>query len=320
MAIRVALTGASGFVGRATLPLLLQAGHEVNALARDPSKVLAADGLKIVKGGLSDQVALAELMRDTDVVLHVAGAVSALSRASFFAANVEGTRATAAAAKSNGVKRLVFVSSLAAREATLNDYGASKAAAENALKSFEQDMQITVVRPSAVYGPGDTATLPLMQILLSKTAIIPGTSSARFSMVHVQDVAKALADSAVNAPGGLFELDDGDGGHSWPELIALTQKEFGTPQRQFYIPRAVAMLVGAGGSLWGRLTNKVSMVHVGQMRQLYHPDWVTRGSNWPLYRRIGLREGLPATIRWYQAHGMLPESPPADTRRPENGS
>jgi nucleoside-diphosphate-sugar epimerase len=319
MVLRLALTGASGFVGRATLPLLLQAGHQVKALARDPSKIAAAGGLKVIKGDLSDGAALGELTRDVDVVLHVAGAVSASSRAGFFAANLAGTRAVSAAAKSNGVKRFVFVSSLAAREVTLNDYGASKAAAENALKSFEQDMQITVVRPSAVYGPGDTATLPLMQMLMSKTAFIPGAPSARFSMVHVDDVAKALADSVVNAPGGVFELDDGDGGHGWPELIALTQKEFGMPQRHFYVPRAVAMLVGAGGSLWGRLTNKVSMVHTGQMRQLYHLDWVTRGSNWPLYRRMGLREGLPATIRWYQAHGMLPETLSADTRRAENG-
>jgi nucleoside-diphosphate-sugar epimerase len=315
--MRIAMTGATGFVGRWTLARLLEAGHMVTALARNPQNVQSHQACAVIKGDLHDAQALHQLTSRADVVLHIAGAVSAPTRAAFFKTNVEGTKAIAEAAKASGVKRFVFVSSLAAREPDLNDYSASKAAAEDSLRGFAQDFDITILRPSAVYGAGDTATLPLLKALLSPLAILPGHPNLRFSMVHVDDVAQVLVE-AINGPIGTFELDDGEGWHNWSKLIALTQKHFGTPKSYFYIPRPIALAIGEAGSVWGRFRNKPALVNAGQMRQLYHPDWVARGKPWPLKQRIPLGEGLPETIRWYQENGQLPRRGPAVTT-PANG-
>jgi nucleoside-diphosphate-sugar epimerase len=314
--MRIALTGATGFVGKALLPLLEEAGHEVVALVRSPS-VKFGSAVRIVQGGLQDEDALHKVTTSVDAVLHVASVVSAVNRQAFFAANVEGTVALAKAARDNGVKRFVHVSSLAAREPDLNYYGESKAAAETALQDFAKDFSLAILRPAAVYGPGDTATLPLLKSLLSATAVIPGTTSARFGMVHVADVARILVDAVSSNTVGTFEVDDGSGGYSWPELIVVTQQVFGLPNRVLYIPRGIAMALGFGGDMLAQARGKPSLLDRGQLRQIYHTDWRVSGTTWPMQKFIPLSQGLPETIRWYQAQGLLPLHGAAD-RRPSS--
>jgi nucleoside-diphosphate-sugar epimerase len=311
--MRIALTGATGFVGKALLPLLSEAGHEVVVLVRKPSAKLGSS-VRIVQGGLQDEDALRKFTTSVDLVVHVAGVVSAVNRQAFFAANVEGTVALVKAARENKVKRFVHVSSLAAREPNLNYYGESKAAAETALQDFAKDFSLAILRPAAVYGPGDTATLPLLKSLLSATAIIPGTTSARFGMVHVRDVARLLVEAASSNAAGTFEVDDGSGGHSWPELIDVTRQAFGLPNRVIYIPRGLAMTLGVGGDVIAQLRGKPSLLGRGQLRQIYHADWRVSGATWPMQNFIPLSQGLPETIRWYQAQGLLPLHGAADRR------
>ena len=305
MALRVAVTGATGFVGRSLVPLFTQAGHDLNLLMRNPASGSLIGSVRIVKGDLQDGAALRDLTQGTDVVLHVAGAVSAPSVAEFMRVNLDGTVAVAKAAKANGVKRFVYVSSMAAREPSLNGYCASKASAEAALEGFASDFELCVMRPAAVYGPGDTATLPLLQALMSKRAFIPGMASARFAMVHVEDVARALAE-AVQGPIGTFAIHDGVPSHSWPELVAITQQAFARPGSVTYIPRAIAVLAGLAGDGLARVRGKPSLVNSGQIRQIYHGDWSVSGDAWPLSNPTSLRDGLPQTIRWYQQQGLLP--------------
>jgi nucleoside-diphosphate-sugar epimerase len=307
MALRVAVTGATGFVGRSLVPLLTQAGHDLALLMRNPASDSLLNSVRIVKGDLHDGAALRNLTQGADVVLHVAGAVSAPSVAEFMRINLDGTLEVAKAAKANGVKRFVYVSSLAAREASLNGYCASKASAEAALEGFVADFELCVLRPSAVYGPGDTATLPLLQALMSKRAFIPGSPSARFAMVHVEDVARVLAE-AVQGPTGKFAICDGAPSHSWPELVAITQHVFARPGSVTYIPRAFAILAGLAGDGLARLRGKPSLVNSGQIRQIYHGDWSVVEDAWSQSNPTSLQNGLPQTIRWYQQQGLLPKT------------
>lgn len=314
--MRIALTGATGFVGKALLPLLLEAGYEVVALVRDP-KVDLDSRVSVVHGGLQDHETLRVLTKSADAVLHVAGVVAGVKRQDFFVPNVEGTISLAKAARENGVARFIYVSSLAVREPGLNYYGESKVAAELALQDFAQDFALTVLRPAAIYGPGDTATLPLLKSLMSATAIIPGTASAQFGMVHVRDVARTLVEAVASKTTGTFEIDDGSGGHSWPELIAVTQSEFNLPNRIVYLPRFIAMTLGFAGDIVAHMRGKPSLLGRGQLRQIYHPDWRVKSSRWPIQNPILLQQGLPETIRWYQAQGLLPLHKAAD-RRPSS--
>jgi nucleoside-diphosphate-sugar epimerase len=245
--------------------------------------------------------------------------ISGVRRSDFMIANLDGTVALAKAAKANGVRRFVYVSSLAAREPSLTAYGESKAAAEQALLAMAGDMEICILCPAAVYGPGDTATLPLLQALLSNTAMIPGSKAAVFAMVHVEDVARALAVS-VNGPTGRFELHDGSTGHSWSELIAITRKHFGTPARAVFIPKVLAMGLGHIGDMIAKSRNQVWFVGSAQIKQIYYPDWRVKGTPWDLRNPIALEDGLPQTIRWYQAQGLLPQRHVADRSGANSGS
>jgi nucleoside-diphosphate-sugar epimerase len=285
----------------------------VNALVRDP-EVKLDRRVRVVQGGLKDGEALQVLTETADVTLHVAGVVAGVKRRDFFVPNVKGTVALANAARKNGVGRFVYVSSLAAREPSINFYAESKVAAEEALSEFENDFKLTILRPSAVYGPGDTATLPLLKSLMSVTALIPGTADARFGMVHVSDVAKSLAEAVMSHRVGVSNIDDGSGGHSWPELIDITRQEFNRPARAIYIPRPVAMGLGFAGDVVAHIRGKPSLFGRGQLRQIYHRDWCVTDAMWPIHNPISLQQGLPETIRWYQEQGLLPSHRTADTR------
>ena len=149
--MRLAITGGTGFVGSHVIDAALAAGHQVQALTRreQPQR----DGLTWVAGDLASRDALKRLVEGADAVIHVAGTISARTAEGFEAGNVTGTLAMLAAATAGGLRRFVHVSSLAAREPRLSLYGASKARAEELVRSSGLDWAI--VRPPAVYGPGD---------------------------------------------------------------------------------------------------------------------------------------------------------------------
>ncbi|MBM3595646.1 MAG: NAD-dependent epimerase/dehydratase family protein, partial [Alphaproteobacteria bacterium] len=131
--MRLAITGATGFVGQALLGLALDEGCEVAALARRRQE--RREGVEWVAGDLAAPDALRAMMRDADAVIHVAGVVNAPDRAGFEAGNATGTLNVIESAKAAGVSRLVHVSSLSAREPHLSDYGASKARAEKLVRA-----------------------------------------------------------------------------------------------------------------------------------------------------------------------------------------
>ena len=124
----LAITGATGFVGSTTLDAALEQGIAVRALTRREQP--ARDGVTWVQGDLDDADALTDLVQGVDAVVHIAGLTNTPDPAQFEHANVSGTANVIAAMKAKAHKRLVFVSSLSAREPALSQYGASKAKAE----------------------------------------------------------------------------------------------------------------------------------------------------------------------------------------------
>lgn len=303
--IRVALTGATGFSGSFILPQLLAAGHDVVALARKP-EVLAGKCANIIAGDLNDDAALAKLVEGADVVLHVGGATSARSRNEFFDVNVEGTKRLFKAARRSHVPRFVYVSSLAAREPALSDYGASKAAAEQYLLPHDdEDFDVLVLRPPAIYGPGDSSSLPLFKALLSRTAYLPGKSDSRFSLLYVGDFAKVVCESVDATAHAIFELDDQTMGYSWNDLVQEARKQYGTAQKVVYLPHAVVHAVAGLAEIGARLRGRVAFTSRQKVAEIYHTDWVAKGWIWPVAKPVKLEQGMAQTVAWYRAHGWL---------------
>ncbi len=313
MAATVALTGANGFLGRALTEHLLARGWQVRALLRRPAPDLAAMGAIPVPGALEERESLDRLVEGADAVVHCAGLVKARSRSEFLAVNVAGTaRAAEAAAACPRPPRFLLISSLAAREPSVSAYAASKRGAEQALAAHGGALEHCTLRPPAIYGPGDRATLPLFRQLARGFLFVPRVPGARLSLLHVQDLAavveRLLAGNAW--AGRTLEVDDGRaGGYGWSDLVEAAGRHLGRPVRPLAVPR---------GLLWGPAQvnqwlsgarGRAAYYSPGKINEFFHPDWVARTSaDGPLggwRARFTFETGFPATLEWYRAEGWM---------------
>ncbi len=300
-ALTLAVTGATGFVGAHLLDLALAAGHPVRALTRRPQP--ARGGLTWIEGALDDHGALAKLVDGSGAVIHVAGVINAYDAAGFKAGNVSGTAAMLAAAEHAGIKRFVHVSSLAAREPLLSLYGASKARSE-ALVSASR-LSSAIVRPPAVYGPGDRETLELFRMAKRGVVVLP--PAGKLSLVHVDDLAQLLLDLAASDAALLIEPDDGrPGGWTHVEFGHALGRAVGRRVRTFSAPRALIGLIARADTLVRGHHAKLTR---DRAAYFCHPDWTVspdRAAPARLWQpRIETEQGLAATMRWYEAQRWL---------------
>ena len=299
--LTIAVTGGTGFVGGRLIAALRHGGHEVRALTRRPQD--DSTGLAWIGGSLEDADALARLADGADALIHVAGVINA-DEAGFEAGNVRGTASVLAAAKAQNVRRFVHVSSLAAREPQLSRYGASKARSEALVR--ESGLNYAIVRPPAVYGPGDLETLELFR--MAKRGLILLPPEGRLSLIHADDLAGLLiALAAATDPPQMVEPDDGKpGGWTHRELAAALGEAFGRKVLALSVPQAGMRL---GALLDGLIRRDGAKLTPDRVAYFCHPDWVADPALAPpasLWQAaIDTREGLRATREWYQAHRLL---------------
>ncbi|MGZ2412767.1 nucleoside-diphosphate-sugar epimerase [Sphingomonas sp. F9_3S_D5_B_2] len=300
--MRLAITGGTGFVGSHLIDAALAAGHTVAALTRreQPER----ENVEWVSGSLEDRDAVRRLVTDADAVVHVAGVINAPNAAAFEQGNVAGTLSMLAAATAGGVHRFVHVSSLAAREPNLSLYGGSKVRAEDLV--MRSGLDWTIVRPPAVYGPGDRETLELFRMARMGVLLMP--PGGRVSLIHVDDLARLLLTLVGDAPGNLIiEADDGRPG-GW------SHREFG---------RALGGAVGtrpvivSAPALFLRLAAQADQLVRGSRAKLtpdraayfLHPDWVIdpkRACPPDLWRpQVETIQGLKDTAAWYRRNNWL---------------
>ena len=300
----VALTGATGFVGGATLAEALAQGHTVRALTRREQP--PREGVTWVRGDLADAAALRALCAGAEAMIHIAGVVNAPDAAGFEAGNVAGTAAVIAAMQAERVPRLVAVSSLAARAPGLSDYGASKARAEPLVRASGLDW--TIVRPPAVYGPRDTEMLELFRAA-ARFGVVPMPAGGCASLIHVADLARllvALVPTRV-ASGRTFAPDDGrPGGWAHPALARAIGEAVGRPVRVIEVPGMVLRLAA-------RLDRAVrggrAKLTPDRARYMAYPDWVVDAAQRPdpalWAARVPTDQGLAETAQWYRGEGLI---------------
>ncbi|MGQ0590580.1 MAG: NAD-dependent epimerase/dehydratase family protein [Sphingosinicella sp.] len=299
----LALTGATGFVGGHLLRLAREVGHEVRALTRGwrPPE----EGVAWIDGALDRPDALAELCTGADAVIHVAGLINAPDRAGFEAVNVTGTAHLLDAARAAGVRRFVHVSSLAAREPKLSDYGWSKARSERIVAASPLDW--TIVRPPAVYGPGDRETLELFR--MARRGLVALPPGGRFSIIHVEDLCRlilALVDRP-EAVGETYEPDDGrTDGWEHRHFARTLGRLLGKRPATLAMPRVLMQGVARVDRLVRRSKAKLTP---DRARYFCHPDWVVTAERRPpetLWTpQIRTPTGLKATAEWYRRQGWL---------------
>ncbi len=301
----LAMTGATGFVGGATLRHAVEQGWQVRALTRRPQPEQA--GVTWIAGALDNADSLAEMTRGSDVVLHIAGVVNVPTRAAFEAGNATATGHVIKAARGAGVTRFIHVSSLAAREPDLSNYGWSKERAEIIVQRSGLDW--TIVRPPAVFGPGDTEMLDLFRMARRGIALLPPTG--RMSAIYVDDLARlliALAADRAASLGAIYEPDDGrtDGWSHRSFARAIGRAVGRSHVATLAIPRSV---LKAGGQIDKLVRRSRAKLTPDRARYIAHPDWVaTAGAHPPaaLWRpERDTNDALVETVHWYRREGWL---------------
>lgn len=306
----VAVTGATGFLGRHLVRALAQAGWTPRVLVRrDPIHPLWRNlEVEVVAGDLKTPGALERLSRGAEVVVHAAGLIKAGSLEGFNVVNRDGALAAAQAAQTAGA-RFILVSSLAAREPALSRYAASKRAGEDAVRDISPDA--LVVRPPAIYGPGDTETLGLFRLAAASPVMPVLSPAARIAMIHVHDASAKLAGYCKSPASGVVELSDvRPDGYTWTEIMSAAAAVMGRKPRLVRLPDTGILAAGALADAWSFATRTPTIFGFGKARELLHADWTL--SSAPMAEGVpsvfGLLDGFAHTVDWYRTEGWLPKN------------
>ncbi len=297
----VAVTGATGFIGHALIDRLVENGWTIRALTRKPQT--GNDNIQWIHGDLADTSALHQLVKDADAVIHCAGSVRGRSYKEFERTNVDGTNNLLCAINDQNITpRFLLVSSLAARQPELSWYAKSKYMAEQPIVSSH--LPWAVLRPTAVYGPGDKELKPLFQAMYRGLLPVVGKLENRFGLLHVADLVEAIqlwltADKPIN---GIFEIDDGlPGGYSFNTLVELAQQVWQKPVRCITIPSTLMKSIAVLNLGLSCIFRYSPMLTPGKVNELQHHNWLC--NNAPLIQalptwqpRIRLHESLSQVI------------------------
>lgn len=316
----VAVTGATGFLGRHVLDALARNGWRLRALVRgDAAPRLPARPVELVRGDLADGEALQRLVRGATAVVHLAGLTKARGRADFLAVNRDGSaRVAAATAASAPGARLVLISSLAAREPHLSAYAESKQAGEAAvIAALDEKASWVVLRPGVIYGPGDREGLALCRLISAPIIPVPRAPEPRISFVHAQDVATAIAGVCLAGPSkAVFEVaDEHVRGYSWREILCQLCGMLQREPRFVPVPDAMLLASGAVADAWSSITGRPSLFGRGKAREFLHRDWGSSTERqlpslvWT--PRIPLQTGLRDMLGWWASLGLVKAAAPA---------
>ncbi len=325
----VLVTGATGFTGARLVRRLVAAGARVAAIARASSDLSPLRDLEIrwVRGEVFDPAAVSAAAAGAEYIFHVAAAYREARHADamYRRVHVESTRLLAEAAlQTPGFRRFVHVSTVgvlghianppADENAPMNPgdvYQATKAEAELWLRDFapRRGLPFTVIRPAAIYGPGDTRLLKFFRMAARRRLFLVGRSRGLYHLVHVDDLVEVLLLAAVHpaAEGEVFICGS-------PECVTLEQiarivaGELGTRFSVVRLP-AAPLFLAADACEW--VCRRLGVEPPIHRRRLAFFTKDRSFDTRKLRERLGYvmrhsdAEGLAATARWYRGQGWI---------------
>jgi len=249
--MRVAVTGATGYVGRHVVERLIRRDHEVVVLARTPNRAgwLSDRGVELVPGDLEDQHALRRLVDGAGAVVNLVGIIVEIGRQTFERVQAAGTRNVVAAAREAGVPRFVQMSALGARpDAVATGYHRSKAAGEEAVRM--SGLSHAVFRPSLIAAQGNEV-LKMLVGMLRFSPVVPviGDGQYKLQPVWADDVAEAFA-LAIERPDlqGTFDIAGPDQ-LTYHQLLDQLEAALGVKRARVMAPVAVVRFAAYAGTV-----------------------------------------------------------------------
>jgi len=322
------VTGATGFIGGNLVNALVRKGYSVTCLVRSTSDTRSLQKLpvRLVVGSLDNPAHIRKEVHGLRVVFHIAGLTKAPNREQFFRINQTGTLRlleTLAGIDSDSF-RFVHTSSLAAagpsavgRPLTEKDnsnpvswYGESKLGSEMEALKYATVFPVTILRPSAVYGPGDRDIYLIFRMIRRGCLFSPGRFTRYFSLIHVDDLIDAFIKAGeLDTPSGEIFYISRPEIHTWEAVGRVIAEELGTRYRQVSLPQWLALAAGLGGTIWSLLSRRTVALNIQKVRELLQPSWTCDISKahdvLGFNPAIDLRTGVRKTIHWYRQQGWL---------------
>lgn len=310
----VLVIGANGFVGRRLCAELNRCGHRVRLAVRDPARAAGMDGEIVPMAAFESVDDCSRALAGVDAVVHLAARVHVMREtlgdplSAFRAINDGVTDKLARAAVAHGVRRFVYVSSVKVNgEATTaapygpddpplpaDAYGLSKWEAEQSLRTIAEGsaLEVTVVRPPLVYGPGVGGNFLRLLRLVARGIPLPfGAVQNRRSMIYNGNLAHALIACAVHpdASGKTYCVSDGED-LSTPELVRRLAVALGTNARLLPVPVGILRLAGALTGRAAEIDRLVGSLRVDSSHICSDLAWSPPFS---------VEEGIAETARWF---------------------
>ena len=279
--MKALVTGATGFLGSHLVDALIAKGYAVTALVRKTSNInlLRKRDVELRYGDITAENTLPDAVKDSKMVYHCAANVSDWGAPqTFFQANVKGTENLLKASLEAGVDRFVHASSLTVLDVTKNhrqsdeshpypdkffdSYTETKVLAEKLVMRYyqEQGLSTSIIRPSIIWGPGDTIVLPrLGRLIKSGKFFFVGKGNQSVSISHVSNVVEALilAGTRKEADGEVYNITDGEE-IIFREFIDALAKILDLDPTRKSIPFPLAYAVACLMELWGKMTRAES--------------------------------------------------------------
>ncbi|WP_164927122.1 NAD-dependent epimerase/dehydratase family protein [Chlorobaculum tepidum] len=329
----ILVTGSTGFIGSRMVDALVGQGRRVRVLLRPESRsTLSAgyrEGVEEVCAAYGDPEALGRAVSGVASIIHLAGVTKAVDEAGFAEGNVRPVENLLEAVKRHnpGLGRFLLVSSLAAmgpasspspgvmesdRPRPVSAYGRSKLLGEAVARRHAGSVPLTIVRPPAVYGPGDRDILEVFTMMKNGYLLSAGPGRRqRFSMIHVDELIRGilLALDSENAAGQDYFITS-PRGYAWDEVIAAARPVLGF-RRLLRLNLPKPLVFGLGAVLGGvaKLTGCPALINKDKANELVQDFWVCSPEK--AERELGftasipLETGVPETLVWYRQQGWL---------------
>lgn len=331
-----AITGASGFTGGALVDRLARDGWHVKVLVREGSEYTPPANVEVIVGPLNSPQVLARLVKDAEFVVHIAAMFREEgSREAFFEINYAATRELLTAAKAAGVKRFVYCSTIgvhghveqtpANENAPFNPrdfYQDSKLAAERACADQigQGPMEIVIVRPASIYGPGDLRMLKMFRMLDKGFFIFVKKGKPNFHPVYIDDLVDGfvLSMTVPEAAGQTFII----GGPEYVPLrdyVALAARTIGARPPRWSVPYALMYGASVVCEALCRVIKVQPPLHRRRLSFFKHNRAfsIAHAQKVLGYRPlVDTAEGFAHTVAWYRSQGLLAKRVQASTRHP----
>ena len=274
----IALTGATGFVGRRVIEKLLARDYKIKALVRPGSldKCIQHENINWIEGELGNAVSEMSLTVGADMVIHMAGLVTARTKENYYNINAKAVGSLVQTARRADVKRFVYLSSLAASQPKLSNYAGSKRAGEGAMARKLAGMKGVALRAPAVFGTGDKATAPFYSLIRKGFLACPGGrgwKNRKISLIHVDDLADFITRPCLSGEhDGRTVSMSTRASITWPEFAAECAAASGRSVKAVPVPLSLLYPVSAITSVTKRLFG-MGHLTLGKLGEFLYEDW-----------------------------------------------